>query len=173
MPITRVSGRSAYFPTVPGVRGDANGSNPALGPDTSLGDAVVGTVAVAARAVHVGADLEARATHCRPERSATVRTAEAADPRRDLAEARVRTGDDVHHAADRVAAVHRGTGAAKDLDALDHRRRHREIERVVAALHVADPNAVDEHDDPIERGAAKPQVRLRRRSRLRVDAERE
>jgi len=123
------------------------------------------------RTIDVGADAQRGASARRAERDAPIRTAEAADARREVGEARVGARDDVHDAADRIAAVQRGTCAAQDLDPLDHPDGHGEVERVVSALHVADANAVDEHDDLIVRRAAQPEIGLRGRARLCVYAE--
>ena len=111
--------------------------------------------------------------HGAAERSARERAPEAAGTRRRVAERRVGARHDVHDAADRVAAVHRRARTAKDLDPLDHRDGHGEIERIVAALHVAHAHAVHQHDDLVEGRPAEPQVGLRRRALLRVHAERE
>ena len=80
---------------------------------------------------------------------------------------------DVHGAADRTGAPHRGAGPREDLDPLDRGDGDVDVEREVAALRVVDGLSIHEDERPAPARAADRDVGLRggRATRAHVHAE--
>ncbi len=65
-----------------------------------------------------------------------------------------RAGNHVHHAADRIGTIKRGSRPVQDLHAIHHLERQRQVEVVVSALSVVESKSIQQHQRLPKRAAA-------------------